>query len=204
MRAGQREPVSLVGAGPGHPGLLTLLAADRLSRADLVVHDALVPPRLLEQAPPSARLVCVRDLQASHCARTEVVCDLLIEAWQQGKRVVRLKGGDPFLFGRGGEEADYLAARGVPFEVVPGVTAALGAAAFAGLPLTHRGLGSAVTFVTGHEDPAKANGLDWAALATFPGTLVVYMGLARLPAVVAGLLRHGKDPATPAAVIQWA
>jgi uroporphyrinogen III methyltransferase/synthase len=144
----------------------------------------------------------VRDLEAAHCVRPATVCDAMIEAWRQGRRVVRLKGGDPFLFGRGGEEADYLSGHGVPFEVVPGVTSALGAAC-AGIPLTHRGLGSAVAFVTGHVDPTSG-GLDWAKLAHFPGTLVVYMGVARLEEIVRTLLRHGKDPQTPAAVVRWA
>jgi uroporphyrinogen III methyltransferase/synthase len=130
---------------------------------------------------------------------------MLLDAARQGKRVVRLKGGDPFLFGRGGEEAEVLRQAGIPFEVVPGVTAALGAAACAGIPLTHRTFASAVAFVTGHENPAKGEGsLDWAALAKFPGTLAVYMGLGRLDALARALIEHGKPVDTPAAVVQSA
>src|SRR5262249_54959784 len=173
--------VSLVGAGPGNPGLLTLRAVECLARADLVLYDQLVPPRLLEHAPPSAERVCVDKLAPCHPERYPHIQRTLIEAARQGKRVVRLKGGDPFLFGRGGEEAEALRQAGIPYEVVPGVTAALGAAACAGIPLTHRSCSSAVAFVTGHENPAKPeSALDWAALARFPGTLVIYMGLSRL------------------------
>src|SRR5262249_42359094 len=147
--------------------------------------------------------ICVTDLADCHAERAQPVQQTLIDGARRGRRVVRLKGGDPFVFGRGGEEAEALRQAGVPFEVVPGVTAALGAAAHAGIPLTHRQHASAVALVTGHEDPAKpGSSLDWAALARFPGTLVFYMGMARLARNVASLLAHGKDPATPAAVVQ--
>src|SRR5262245_7995720 len=176
------EPrVYLVGAGPGHPGYLTLRAVEVLACADLVLYDKLVPPRLLEHARPGAELVCVADLSPSHAERYLPIHRTLLEAARQGKCVVRLKGGDPFLFGRGGEEAEELQRHGIPFEVVPGVTAALGAAACAGIPLTHRQHASAVAFVTGHENPVKPeSALDWEALARFPGTLVIYMGISRL------------------------
>jgi uroporphyrinogen III methyltransferase/synthase len=197
--------VSLVGAGPGSPGLLTLRGQECLAQADLVVYDKLVSPRLLTHAPAGAECVCVADLSDCHTDRYRPVQGLLIEAARQGKRVVRLKGGDPFLFGRGGEEADALRAAGIPFEVVPGVTAALGAAACAGIPLTHRAHASAVAFVTGHESPTKGeSALDWEALARFPGTLVVYMGISRLPQIAQALIEHGKPADTPAAVVQWA
>jgi uroporphyrinogen III methyltransferase/synthase len=196
--------VYLVGAGPGDPGLVTVRAVECLAQADLVVYDKLVSPRLLEYAPPQAERVCVTDLAACHVERYLPVQQALIQGARAGRRVVRLKGGDPFVFGRGGEEAEALRQAGVPFEVVPGVTAALGAAAYAGIPLTHRQYASAVAFVTGHEDPTKPDtALDWTALARFPGTLVFYMGMARLARIVAALLSHGKDASTPAAVVHW-
>jgi uroporphyrinogen III methyltransferase / synthase len=197
--------VYLVGAGPGNPGYLTLRAAECLARADLVLYDKLVPPQMLDHAPPTAQRVCVGDLAERHLERYIPVHNLLLQAARQGKCVVRLKGGDPFLFGRGGEEAEVLRAAGIPYEVVPGVTAALGAAACAGIPLTHRAHASAVAFVTGHENPAKPeSALDWAALARFPGTLAIYMGMSRLGMIVQTLLAHGKPPDTPAAVVQRA
>ncbi len=196
-------PVALVGAGPGHPGLITVRAVQCLARADLVVYDQLVPARLLDHAPATARRLCVTALHEHHAQRSPLVIQTLIDAARQGLRVVRLKGGDPFLFGRGGEEAEALRQAGLSFEIVPGVTAALGAAACAGVPLTSRLAASAVALVTGHEEPGKDEPLlDWNALARFPGTLVVYMGRQRLPAIVQSLLREGKDPATPAAAIQ--
>jgi uroporphyrinogen III methyltransferase / synthase len=200
---GQTGEVALVGAGPGHPGLLTLRGAECLARADLVLYDELVSPRLLDHAPATARRVCVRDLGIDHPERGPAIARALVEYAQQGLRVVRLKGGDPFVFGRGGEEAEALRQAGLPFEVVPGVTAALGAAACAGIPLTHRRLSSAVALVTGHEGGSCGASLDWEALARFPGTLAIYMGMARLPTLVEALVTHGKDPSTPAAVIQW-
>lgn len=197
--------VSLVGAGPGNPGLLTLRGLACLREADLVLYDKLVPTDMLESANPAARRVCVTDLGPCHVDRYLPVQDLLIAEARAGVRVVRLKGGDPCLFGRGGEEAQALAEAGIPFEIVPGVTAALGASAFAGFPLTHRRHASAVAFITGHENPGKPETLlDWAALARFPGTLVVYMGMARLDRIVASLLAEGKDPATPSAVVEHA
>src|SRR5438270_4842724 len=184
------EPqVFLVGAGPGHPKLLTLRAVECLAQADLVLYDRLVPPRLLDHAAPGARRVCVDELPGCHPERWPHIHKTLIEAAAAGLCVVRLKGGDPFLFGRGGEEAEALRAAGIPYEVVPGVTAGLGAAACAGIPLTHRLHASAVAFVTGHENPAKSKSLlDWAALARFPGTLVVYMGIANLARIARTLI----------------
>lgn len=197
--------VSLVGAGPGHPGLLTLRAVECLARADLVVYDRLVPVQMLEHAPATAERVCVNELADRHADRYVPVHRLLIDTARQGKYVVRLKGGDPFVFGRGGEEAEELRQAGIPYEIVPGVTAGLAAAAFAGVPLTHRAYSSAVAFVTGHEDPDKpGSALDWECLARFPGTLVFYMGIAQLPRIVQALLDHGKPAATPAAVVRMA
>jgi uroporphyrinogen III methyltransferase/synthase len=197
--------VFLVGAGPGHPGLLTLRAVECLAEADLVVYDRLVPVGLLDYAPASAERLCVADLGSGHAYRYPQVQEALIKAAREGKWVVRLKGGDPFLFARGGEEAEALHQAGIPYEIVPGVTAALGAAAFAGIPLTHRLHASAVAFITGHENPDKSHSaLDWEALARFPGTLVIYMGMSHLARIVQALINHGKSPETAAAVIHWA
>ncbi len=200
------EPqVFLVGAGPGRPELLTLRAVECLRRADLVLYDRLVPPALLDHAPAAAARVCVAELAEHHPERAPRIHETMIAAARAGRRVVRLKGGDPHLFGRGGEEAEALRQAGVPFEVVPGVTAALGAAAYAGIPLTDRRHASAVAFVTGHRCSGEAAGaLDWPALARFPGTLVFYMGASRLAEIVAALLAHGKAADTPAAVVRHA
>jgi uroporphyrinogen III methyltransferase/synthase len=195
--------VYLVGAGPGHPGLLTLRAVECLRLADLVLYDKLVPLILLEHAPRSAQKMCVTALAAHHDERVVPIHETMIAAARAGRRVVRLKGGDPLVFGRGAEEAEALRQAGVPFEIVPGITAALGAAAFAGFSLTHRAHASAVAFVTGHENPHKPESiLDWNALARFPGTLVLYMGMSRIDRIVAALLAEGKDPQTPAAIVQ--
>ncbi|MCI0643052.1 MAG: uroporphyrinogen-III C-methyltransferase [Gemmataceae bacterium] len=197
--------VFLVGAGPGHPGLATLRAVECLRQTDVVIYDKLAPAALLDFAPAHAEKISVVELGSDHVERSQPTLDLMIAKAQQGKTVVRLKGGDPLVFGRGGEEAQALHAAGIPFEIVPGVTAALGAAAFAGIPLTHRQHASAVAIVTGHEDPGKPeSALDWPALARFPGTLVFYMGIARLERITKALIEHGKDAATPAAVVYWA
>ncbi len=197
--------VFLVGAGPGNPSLLTLRAVECLRQAEVVVYDKLVPERLLDHAPASAERVCVAGLPGCHPDRWPHIHELLIERAREGKRVVRLKGGDPFIFGRGGEEAEALRRAGISYEIVPGVTSALGAAACAGIPLTHRSHASAVALVTGHENPAKPDAaIDWSALARFPGTLAIYMGVSSLPQIVAALVRHGMDARTPAAVIHRA
>ena len=198
--------VSLVGAGPGDPGLLTVRARALLGAADAVVYDALVNPRIVRDAAvrPNAELHDVGKRGGAPSARQEEINALLVRLARDGKRVVRLKGGDPFVFGRGSEEAQALAAAGVPFEVVPGVTAGVAAPAYAGIPVTHRGMASAVTFVTGHEDSAKhESDLDWASLARAGGTLVLYMGVKRLPDIVAALTAGGLSADTPAAVIEW-
>jgi len=201
MNTGQ---VFLVGAGPGHPGLITLRAVECLRRADVIIFDKLVSPLLLEHAPATARRICVTEFGECHTRRPEPVQQAMIEAARQGLCVVRLKGGDPFVFGRGGEEAQALREAGIPFEIVPGVTAAAGAAAFAGIPLTDRRLASAVALVTGHEKAETEGTMDWAALARFPGTLVIYMGIARLAKIVAALCEYGRRADTPAVVVQWA
>ncbi|GIW80991.1 MAG: uroporphyrinogen III methyltransferase [Gemmatales bacterium] len=201
-----KEPrVYLVGAGPGHPGYITLRGLECLSRAEVVIYDRLVSPQILQQAPADAELICVRDLADLHVERSPHINRLLIEKAKEGKCVVRLKGGDPLVFGRGGEEAELLHEAGISFEIVPGVTAALGAAACAGIPLTHRAYASGVAIVTGHEDPKKQeSAIDWTALAKFPGTIVIYMGFGRLETIVDALIEHGKAPQTLAAAIQWA
>ncbi|SFI78098.1 uroporphyrinogen-III C-methyltransferase [Planctomicrobium piriforme] len=194
--------VYLVGAGPGDPGLLTLKGQRCLAEADVVVYDGLVNPLLLRHSRADAVRTCrVGSGSEKHLVQEEIN-QQLVAYGLAGKTVVRLKGGDPFIFGRGSEEAAALAAAGVPFEVVPGVTAATAAAVYAGISLTHRELASAVAFVTGHEDPAKPEtSLDYEVLAKFPGTLVFYMGLHRLPQIAARLQQHGKPSGTPVAVI---
>ena len=196
--------VYLVGAGPGDPGLLTLRGAECLARADLVLYDGLVNPLLLRHSHASAERTCRAEGPAGRVIPQEEINRRLIEAARSGKTVVRLKGGDPFIFGRGSEEAAALAAAGIPFEVVPGITAATAAAVYTGISLTHRDHASAVAFITGHEDPAKTTSLDYAALASFPGTLVFYMGLHRLDAIAHSLIEAGKPTTTPACVVSRA
>lgn len=193
--------VALVGAGPGDPDLLTLRALDSLQRADLVVYDRLVGPDVLDYARRDAERVYVGKAAGGRGHGQDRINALLVRAARAGKRVVRLKGGDPFIFGRGGEELDYLRRHGVPVEVVPGVTAAAGCAAAAGFPLTHRDHAPAVTFISGHGKDGPPD-LDWAALARSRHTLVVYMGRAAAGAIAARLMAHGMAAATPAAVIE--
>lgn len=197
--------VYLVGAGPGDPGLVTLKGLECLARADLVLYDGLVNPLILLSARGQTERTCRSEDPGDRSRRQEEINARLIAAAREGKTVVRLKGGDPFVFGRGGEEAAALAKANVPFEIVPGVTAAVAASAYAGISLTHRDFASAVAFVTGHEDPRKAEGsLDYQALAAFPGTLVFYMGLNRLAQITQALIAAGKPPQTPAAVVSRA
>ncbi|HEV3055026.1 MAG TPA: uroporphyrinogen-III C-methyltransferase [Solirubrobacteraceae bacterium] len=195
--------VYLVGAGPGDPGLLTARALELIASADVIVYDRLIPPGALEGARADAlRLYAGKEGGGPSMPQDEIE-RLLLEHGSAGRAVVRLKGGDPFVFGRGGEEAEALEAAGIPFEVVPGVTAGVAAPAYAGIPVTHRDAASAVAFVTGHEDPAKPeSALDYDALARFPGTLVVYMGMRQLRAIAARLIEAGRDAAEPAAVIE--
>ena len=200
-----KPTVYLVGAGPGDPGLLTLRGKECLEQADFVLYDQLVSARILDFIPPHAEKVGIRELPGCHPDRWPHIHQRLIEEACKGRRAVRLKGGDPLIFGRGGEEAESLRAAGIPYEIVPGVTAALAAGAYLEIPLTHRAYSSGVAFVTGHEHPNKPSSrLDWQALAAFPGTLVIYMGISRLPAITAELIRCGKPADTPAAVISKA
>jgi uroporphyrinogen III methyltransferase/synthase len=195
--------VFLVGAGPGDPGLLTARALELIEAADVIVHDRLIPKGALDTARPDAVLIYAGKEGGGRSMPQAETERLLVEHGRAGRTVVRLKGGDPFVFGRGGEEAEALRAAGLDFEVVPGVTAGVAAPAYAGVPVTHRDAASAVAFVTGHEDPAKSeSALDWEVLAGFPGTLVVYMGVRQLEAIVTGLLAGGRSKSEPAAVIE--
>ena len=196
--------VYLVGAGPGDPGLITVAAVEALAAAEVVVYDRLVNARLLELAPKEAERVFVGKGPERHTMSQEEINALLVSRAGEGKRVVRLKGGDPFVFGRGGEEAQALAAAGIPFEVAPGVSSAIAAPAYAGIPVTHRGLASSVAFVTGHEDPTKDEAdVDWAKLATAVDTIVLLMGVGQLAQIIEQLVAGGRAAATPAAVIEW-
>ena len=195
--------VFLVGAGPGDPGLLTLRAVELLGAADVVLYDRLIPPGALRHARAGAELVYVGKQGGGPQMPQAEIDRLLVEHGRSGKRVVRLKGGDPLVFGRGGEEAMALREAGIGFEVVPGITAGVAAPAYAGIPVTHRDLASGVAFVTGHEDRDKPeSALDWAALARFPGTLVFYMGVRALPRIAERLQAEGRAADEPAAVIE--
>lgn len=194
--------VALVGAGPGDSGLISVRGAVRLMQADVILHDKLIGPELLRLAAPGAELIFVGKWRGEHVWTQEEINAALVQHALAGKRVVRLKGGDPFVFGRGGEECQVLAAAGIPFEVVPGVTAAFGAPATAGIPLTHRGLSRSFALVTGHAEPEDPEQLDFAALARME-TLVFYMGVKNLAANCRRLMEAGLEPNTPAAVIRW-
>jgi uroporphyrinogen III methyltransferase/synthase len=195
--------VFLVGAGSGDPGLLTARAVELIAMADVIVYDRLIPDTALSGARADAQLIYAGKEGGGPSMPQAEIERLLLEHGRDGGDVVRLKGGDPFVFGRGGEEAEALRAAGIPFEVVPGVTAGVAAPAYAGIPVTHRDLASAVAFLTGHEDPTKPDSaLDWNALAAFPGTLVVYMGVKQLPAITEHLQRGGRPADEPAALVR--
>lgn len=195
--------VYLVGAGPGDPGLMTARSLELIAAADTIFYDRLIPPGALDGARADAELVYVGKQPGVPSVPQEEIGERLIEAARTGQRVVRLKGGDPFVFGRGGEEGEALREAGVEFEVVPGVTAGVAATAYAGIPVTHRDDASAVAFVTGHEDPTKEeSAIDWEALARFPGTLVFYMGVKRLDQNAKSLIEAGRNAGEPAAAIE--
>ena len=195
--------VYLVGAGPGDPGLMTARSLELIASADAILYDRLLPAGAIAGARADAELIYVGKAPGAVAMEQEEIERTMARIAGEGRSVVRLKGGDPFVFGRGGEEAETLADAGVPFEVVPGVTAGIAATAYAGIPVTHRDDASAVAFVTGHEDPAKPeSAIDWPALAAFPGTLVLYMGVKNLPAISARLIESGRDPDEPAAAVE--
>ncbi|MCC7147180.1 MAG: uroporphyrinogen-III C-methyltransferase [Phycisphaeraceae bacterium] len=209
MTANSSAPgcVYLVGAGPGDPKLLTVRGLELLRQADVVVFDALANPVLLQEAPTQAERIDVGKRAKAHKMTQDEINALLVEKARQGHRVVRLKGGDPYLFGRGAEEAIYLAQAGIPCQVVPGVTSGIAAPAMAGIPVSHRGFASTVTFVTGHENPDKPEtAIDYASLAGLirsGGTACFYMGVGRLESIASALQQHGLSPDTPAALVQW-
>lgn len=198
-----RGIVHLIGTGPGDPELLTLKALRRMREADVAVYDHLVGEAVLELLPPECERIYAGKERANHSLPQDEINKLLVALARQSRRVARLKGGDPYIFGRGGEEAQFLARYGVVFEVVPGVTSASGAAAYAGIPLTHRDCAAAVIFVTGHRRNGRCQ-LDWDALARPGQTLVIYMGLATIVEIRANLIAHGLPATTPVAVVERA
>ena len=199
-----KAKVYLVGAGPGDPGLITVKGRQCIEDAQVVVYDYLAAPALLQHAQNDAELIYVGKKGGEHTLSQDAINALLVKKAKAGQQVCRLKGGDPFIFGRGGEEAEALAANGIPFEVVPGVTSAVAAAAYAGIPLTHRKLTATLAFITGHEDPQKEeSNIDWDALACGIGTLVFFMGVKNLPDIARRLIAHGRPADTPAAVVRW-
>ena len=195
--------VYLVGAGAGDFGLLTLKAAELLKSADVVIYDRLADDAILNLC-PNAKKIYVGKSAGSHTLKQSEINQLLVDTARKNKNVVRLKGGDPFVFGRGGEEAIFLRENNLPFEIVPGVTSAVAVPAYAGIPVTHRGVATSFAVVTGHEDPNKPeSSINWAKLATAVDTLIFLMGVGNLPQIVAKLIEHGRSPETPAALIRW-
>ncbi len=196
--------VYLIGAGPGDPGLITVRGRECIGLADVVVYDYLANDGLLAHAKPHAELIYAGKIGGAHNQEQWQINDLLVAKALAGKTVARLKGGDPFIFGRGGEECEALQSAGIPYEIVPGVTAAVGAAAYAGIPLTHRDVTTSVAFVTGHEHPDKdASDIDWERLSLGSGTIVFYMGVKNLPVITKSLMAHGRPPETPVALVRW-
>lgn len=205
-RARRASPgtVTLVGAGPGDPDLLTVKAARALQQASLLLYDHLVGDRVLELAPHDAVRVYVGKESSRHTMPQASIIELMVRLARQGRSLVRLKGGDGYIFGRGGEEAQALAEAGIPFDVIPGLSAAQGAAASAGIPLTHRDHAATLIFATGHGRDDRETSLDWDVLARPRQTVVIYMGVATLPTISAQLIAHGMDPTTPAAIVERA
>jgi uroporphyrinogen III methyltransferase/synthase len=196
--------VYLVGAGPGDPGLITVKGVECIASADVVIYDYLATPSLLKHASETAELIYVGKKGGDHTLPQEEINTLIVTKARENKIVTRLKGGDPFVFGRGGEEAEALVDAGILFEVVPGVTSAVAATAYAGIPLSHRRLTATIAFVTGHEDPTKdESAIDWVSLAKGIGTLVFFMGVKNLPYIVKKLTTYGRSPQTPVALVRW-
>ncbi|MBQ1868218.1 uroporphyrinogen-III C-methyltransferase, partial [Selenomonas sp.] len=196
--------VYLVGAGPGDYRLISLKAVDCLKQAEVVVYDRLADDRILQWAPDDAEYIYVGKASSNHTMKQEDINQLLVDKAREGKCVVRLKGGDPFVFGRGGEEGLLLQENGLPFEIVPGITSAISVPAYAGIPVTHRAVATSFAVVTGHEDPTKGkSNMRWEHLATGVDTLVFLMGVANLPHITAKLIENGRPADTPAAVIRW-
>lgn len=196
--------VYIVGAGPGDPDLITVRAVECLKQADVVIYDFLAVPKLLQYVREGAEIIYVGKKGGDHTLSQEKINELIAAKAKEGHAVVRLKGGDPFIFGRGGEEAEVLAQAGIPFEIVPGVTSPVAAPAYAGIPLTHRKYTSSVAFITGHEDPTKEHSsIDWSKLATGVGTLVFLMGVKNLPGITERLIAAGRDLKTPVALVRW-
>jgi uroporphyrinogen III methyltransferase / synthase len=202
-RQAKQGKVYLIGSGPGDPGLITVKGRKILDRADCIIYDFLAPGSLLGNN-TDAELICVGKSGKSHTMEQDEINRLLVRKAREGKLVARLKGGDPFIFGRGGEEALALAAEGVSFEIVPGVSSAYGVPAYAGIPVTHRGMTTSVSFITGHEDPTKdQSDLDWEKISTAAGTLVFLMGVKNLPMIASNLVKYGRSPDEEVALIRW-
>jgi len=200
----KKGKVYLVGAGPGDPDLLSIKALKIIKKAEVVVYDRLVTRGILKLIPKNVEKIYVGKRLGRHTAPQDKIHEILVKETRKGKTVVRLKGGDPFLFGRGGEEAQELRRAGIPFEVVPGITSALAAPAYAGIPVTHRDYASSVAIVTGHEDPTKPESrVKWDRLAISVDTIIVLMGMEKLGAIVERLIKGGRDPKTDVAIIEW-
>lgn len=195
--------VYLVGAGPGDPELITVKGLTCIQKADVILYDRLINERLLSYAKKGAELIFCGKLPGYHTMQQETINHFLIHHAKKGKVVVRLKGGDPFVFGRGGEEAEALAKHGIDFEIVPGITAGIAAAAYAGIPVTHRNFSSSVAFVTGHKQDGSNEEIKWESLAKGIDTIAIYMGISNLSYIRDQLIKYGKSPSTPVAVIQW-
>ncbi|PLR83026.1 uroporphyrinogen-III C-methyltransferase [Bacillus canaveralius] len=195
--------VYLVGAGPGDPELITLKGLHCIQQADIILYDRLVNPELLKHAHKDAQLIYCGKLPHYHTMKQETINHFLVKYAKEGLRVVRLKGGDPFVFGRGGEEALECAKNDIPFEIVPGITAGIAATAYAGIPVTHRTLSKSFAFITGHQAGDIEAEHQWAHLANAVDTICIYMGVHHLPAITKQLIQHGKRPDTPIALVQW-
>ena len=200
----KRSMVYLVGAGPGDPKLITIKGMECIKKADIIIYDYLVNVELLRAARPDVEFIYVGKQGGAHTLSQDEINQLLVKKAQGDKIVTRLKGGDPYVFGRGGEEALVLYENHIPFEVVPGITAAIATPNYAGIPVTHRDFTSTFGLITGHEDPTKdESSIDWAKISTGIGTLAFYMGIKNLPYITGQLIKHGRDKDTPVAVIRW-